>query len=58
MFLTNRGKSEYYFPYMQIRAVARIDSVDFLNFDTWKGRNIHPPYFYGPRHLCQNVLPM
>ena len=23
MFLTNRGTSEYYFPYTQIRAVAR-----------------------------------
>ena len=23
-----------------------------------RGRDIHPPYFCGPRHLCQNVLPM
>ena len=37
---------------------ARIDGADFLNFDTRKGRDIHPPYFCGPRHLCQNVLPM
>ena len=25
--------------------------------DTREGRDIHPPYFCGPRHLCQNVLP-
>ena len=31
---------------------ARIDD------DTRKGRDIHSPYFCGPRHLCQNVLPM
>ena len=37
---------------------ARIDGADFLNFDTRKGRDIHPPYFCGSRHLCQNVLPM
>ena len=37
---------------------ARIDGADFLNFDTPRGRDIHPPYFCGPRHLCQNVLPM
>ena len=37
---------------------ARIDGADFLNFDTPRGRDIYPPYFCGPRHLCQNVLPM
>ena len=37
---------------------ARIDGADFLNFDTPRGHDIHPPYFCGPRHLCQNVLPM
>ena len=26
--------------------------------DTREGRDIHPPYFCGSRHLCQNVLPM
>ena len=37
---------------------ARVDGADFLNFDTRKGRDIHPSYFCGSRHLCQNVLPM
>ena len=37
---------------------ARIDGADFLNFDTRKGRDIHPRYFCGPRHLCQKMLPM
>ena len=35
---------------------ARIDGADFLNFDTRKGRDIHPRYFCGPRHLCQKMF--
>ena len=35
---------------------ARIDGTDFLNFDTRKGRDIHPRYFCGPRHLCQKMF--
>jgi hypothetical protein len=27
-----------------------------LNFDTRKGRDIHPRYFCGPRHLCQKMF--
>ena len=35
---------------------ARIDGADFLNFDIRKGRDIHPRYFCGPRHLCQKMF--
>ena len=40
------------------KCACTVDGADFLNFDTRKGRDIHPPYFCGSRHLCQNVLPM
>lgn len=31
-------------------------AATFLNFDTRKGRDIHPRYFCGPRHLCQKMF--
>ena len=34
---------------------ARIDGADFLNFDTRKGRGIHPPYFCGPPSMPECV---
>ena len=67
VFHTFRGKQKYrttgYGKYSVFKKdgsalfqSARIDGADFLNFDTRKGRDIHPRYFCGPRHLCQKMF--
>ena len=47
MFLTNRGTSEYYFPYTQIRAVAHIIILEWLEYWHFNPKNtIETPIFY------------